>query len=622
MCGIAGYFSFVKDRPAQSLMVGKMLNQIIHRGPDGEGTHFDGPVGLGHRRLSIIDLASGSQPMHSADGSMTLIYNGELYNYLDLRQELVKLGHQFRTSSDTEVILASYAQWGTDCLEMFNGMWAFALWDQRKQTLFCSRDRLGEKPFYFAEHDGMFLFASEPKGLFRVGVNRELDVSMLDTLLCLAYLPAPYSIYKNLRKLAAGHYLEVSARGIDQHRYWQYPSQIITPDISGDSAYEEFKALLQDSVIRRMQSDVPLGAFLSGGLDSSVAVAIMAQNSDTPIKTNTIGFSPEGEDERSLARLTADLYHTDHVEEVVELPDANDLVDKLAWHFDEPFGDSSIFPTYVVSKLARERVTVVLTGDGGDEVLAGYPAHQSEKLAGAWHSLPALVRSPLGSIVGNTLESLGQVARSEKLRRASTLVNATTANFVERLLIKQVGFSPQTRVQLLKPVSGVVPAHEVVQDLLKPFAQASDMQKLNAWFHTVALPERYLQKVDRCSMAVSLEARVPFLDHRLVEFMAGMPHHIKMPRLNRKHVLKASFATSLPIALLQAPKQGFEAPTKRWMGGNPKGFWTDKLAGLGQSQLLDEQQLQTSLETDKTMGLWTLAMLSAQMNSNPAERAA
>ena len=395
MCGIAGILQFDRLRPDAGAVVHGMTETLVHRGPDGSGCFTRGSVSLGHRRLSIIDLATGEQPFISEDRKLVLVYNGELYNYIEIRQQLKNLGRRFRTESDTEVILQAYDEWGTDCLSRFNGMWAFALWDERRQRLFCSRDRMGEKPFYYALWNDSFMFGSEMKALFAAGVPRDFNEEMLDALLCFTYLPAPYTCYTAIQKLPAGCYLTVEDGKVRLERYWEAPSRPAA-DLRTDSLaiYSEFEQLFEDSVRLRMRSDVPVGAFLSGGMDSASVVAAMSATSSRPVKTCTIGFDAADSDERALARLVANAFNTDHVESLVEREHAELLLSKLAWHFDEPFGDTSSLPAYEVSRVARELVTVVLTGDGGDEVLSGYPVHQSEKLISWWSTLPGLGAGP------------------------------------------------------------------------------------------------------------------------------------------------------------------------------------------------------------------------------------
>ena len=398
MCGIAGLLRTSGLLPTDSVTVTAMTDCLAHRGPDGSGQYVGEGVVLGHRRLSIIDLATGDQPFISADRRLALVYNGELYNYLEIRTELKALGRTFRTESDTEVILQAYEEWGTDCLARFNGMWAFALWDSRNRSLFCARDRLGEKPFFYAERSGAFTFGSEIKALFAAGQPREVDEEMLDAILCFGYLPAPYTTYQGVRKLPPGaswsRPQDVSRCAVIG-RCLHSPPKALRTDTARINA--QFAELFADSVRLRMRSDVPVGAFLSGGLDSASVVAAMSAHSERRVRTCTIGFEG-GSDERQLARLVAERFNTEHSEAVVGREHAEGLLHRLAWHFDEPFADTSSLPSYVVSKIARELVTVVLTGDGGDEVLGGYPVHQSEKLASMWQQLPTPIRGAASTV--------------------------------------------------------------------------------------------------------------------------------------------------------------------------------------------------------------------------------
>ena len=564
MCGIAGLLRTSGLLPTDSVTVTAMTDCLAHRGPDGSGQYVGDGVVLGHRRLSIIDLATGDQPFVSADRRLALVYNGELYNYLEIRAELKALGRTFRTESDTEVILQAYEEWGTDCLARFNGMWAFALWDSRNQVLFCARDRLGEKPFFYAERSGAFTFGSEIKALFAAGQPREVNEEMFDAILCFGYLPAPYTTYRGVRKLPAGCFLVVAAGRVEVRRYWQmpsFPAEALRTDTARINA--QFAELFADSVRLRMRSDVPVGAFLSGGLDSASVVAAMSSHSERRVRTCTIGFEG-GSDERPLARLVAERFNTEHSEAVVGREHAEGLLHRLAWHFDEPFADTSALPSYVVSKIARELVTVVLTGDGGDEVLGGYPVHQSEKLASMWQQLPSRfagrrARYPRLSLLSRLPPAF--VVRAG----ARSLLDGANEDFISRLERKQIGFSAAQRRALIGGNPRVRPAREFITEALAGCEAQDGIGLLNFWLHTVALPERYLCKVDRSSMAHSLEARVPFLDPRLVELMAGVSPAVKMPGVTRKAVLRDTIGRQLPEPLLKASKRGFDPPLARWL---------------------------------------------------------
>ena len=611
MCGIAGIAHFDPARPIDEPQISRMADELIHRGPDGAGTAVFGNIGLGHRRLSIIDLETGDQPMLSADRQLALIYNGELYNYIEVRRELQALGRHFVTESDTEVVLQAYDEWGTDCLSRFNGMWAFALWDARKHQLFCARDRLGEKPFYYSIWDESLYFGSEIKALAAGGVPRVFNEEMLDALLSMTYLPAPYTAYVGIKKLPAGCFLVLQGSKVRVQRYWQYPCRP-RQELRTDSKaiHMEFEQLFDESVRLRMRSDVPVGAFLSGGLDSGAVVSAMCKATPERVRTCTIGFHADPGDERSHARLVAGAFNTDHVERVMSPEDAGRLFEKLAWHFDEPFGDTSIFPTYIVSGLARERTTVALTGDGGDEVLGGYPIHQTEKLADMWQRLPATIARPALGFAQFTAKSFG---RQRIVRGLATISD----DFASRLLTKQVGFHSSVRRSLLGDNPRVRPAQEFIDEALMASEATDNLGLLNFWLHTVALPERYLCKVDRCSMAQSLETRVPFLDVRLVELLADVSPAIKMPWLVRKAVLRRTVGKRLPAPLLWSGKRGFDPPLQSWFG--PEGpLSSAAMRGLETTGLFVKdamRQFHESGSDSRVMGIWALAALGIQANS-------
>jgi asparagine synthase (glutamine-hydrolysing) len=526
------------------------------------------------------------------------------------------------------VLLQAYEEWGTDCLARFNGMWAFALWDEKRQRLFCARDRLGEKPFYYALWNDSFVFGSEMKALFAAGVPRSVNEEMLDALLCFGYLPAPYTFYAPIRKLPAGCYLTAQAGRVDVQRYWDVPSRP-AEELRTDAAavYREFEALFEDSVRLRMRSDVPVGAFLSGGLDSASVVAAMSAASSGPIKTCTIGFDSSDADERSLARLVAQAFKTDHAESVVEPQHGDLLLKKLAWHFDEPFADTSALPTYEVSRIARKLVTVVLTGDGGDEVLGGYPVHQSEKLVSIWANLPWALRAPIAWVGDKALRVSDVGGRNRRAQRARRVLATANTDFVSRLEAKQIGFTAAQRRVLVAGNSRVRPAREFIEEALAPSAARDGLGLLSYWLHRVELPERYLCKVDRCSMANSLEARVPFLDHRIVELLSNVSSSVKMPGLTRKEVLRRTIGKRLPAPLLTAPKRGFDPPMRDWASGDPSDFWRATADALRASGLFSRDGVawiaQSAREPNQsTMGRWLLSMLSVQLNGSPALEAA
>ena len=391
MCGIAGIVHFESDRGVEPETLRRMTRVLAHRGPDGEGLYVAGNVGLGHRRLAIIDLSTGNQPMLSKDQSLALVFNGEIYNYLELKEELKCLGHRFSTTSDTEVILCAYEEWGFECQKKFNGMWAFALWDARQKHLFLSRDRIGEKPLHFTLCDNSFLFGSEIKSLLAYGTKFDPAMHLLHVYLSFGWVPAPHTFYKGISKLLPGHFLVVKNGETKEHVYWELPA-VPEEHMRKDAAriYEEFENQFADSVKIRMRSDVPFGAFLSGGLDSSSVVAAMTEQGRLPVETFTIGFAERSFDERKLAKQVADKLHTRHYEQLAEPETFDEALKKIAFHFDEPFGDASAMPVGLVSRLARQRVTMALTGDGGDEVLSGYTSYVAERFAERYRMVPAV----------------------------------------------------------------------------------------------------------------------------------------------------------------------------------------------------------------------------------------
>ncbi|MCA9729843.1 MAG: asparagine synthase (glutamine-hydrolyzing), partial [Candidatus Eisenbacteria bacterium] len=454
MCGIAGYVYLDPARPADGAILERMTQSVAHRGPDGEAQYVSRNVALGHRRLAIIDLETGDQPMASLSGNLRIVQNGEIYNYLELRAELETLGHRFRTQSDTEVILEAYEEWGLDCFSHFNGMWAIALWDEPRRRLVLSRDRIGEKPLHYAQTADALVFGSEMKSLFAFGVPRERDLQWLEVFCSLGYLPAPHSFFRGVSKLPAGCLLiHEEGRDPEVRRYWDLPA--IDEDamiLNGNAARETFASLLRDSVSLRMRSDVPYGAFLSGGLDSSCVVALMAELRDRPVQTFTIGFAQADYDERPLARMVADRFRTEHHEHEVHPAVFEDSLDQVMHHYDEPFGDSSAIPTGIVSRLARQEVKMVLSGDGGDEVLSGYTNYQGERFARDYQRLPTVLRNALPPLLRTAARASGGRTRA-KLTRARNVAEASNQDFLHRLVQKTSWADVRTIKGLLRPVT-------------------------------------------------------------------------------------------------------------------------------------------------------------------------
>lgn len=564
MCGIAGIFHFDNSRKVDDLVLRRITNCLSHRGPDGEGFYINQNVGLGHRRLSIIDLNTGDQPMFNEDKSIAVILNGEIYNYIELREELKKLGYKFRTASDTEVIIRAYEEWGTGCQNKLNGMWAFALWDENKKQLFISRDRLGEKPLYYSTFDNSFLFGSEIKSLLAYGCPSIQNIELTELYLCLGYIPAPYSYYKNIFKLRQGHCLIVKENSVAEHKYWDIP----VPDeknmiVDKKFVYENFESIFRDSVKIRMRSDVPFGAFLSGGLDSASVVAVMSEISKIPVQTFTIGFADKVFDERKLAKDAADKFHTDHSEFIVEPENFEDSLNKILHHYDEPFGDSSAIPTGYVSKIASKKVKMVLTGDGGDEVLSGYNSYQVEKFARQYQQIPSFVRSFLPAMI-SPVKNMVKGSMRYKLNRIERILSYSHQSYKSRLLAKSSWYIPDMIEKMTEGLGKQIKLSDFIDDFYTRYPAQDSFYKLMLFQFKVLLPDDFLVKVDRMSMAYSLETRIPFLDYRLVEFMTRVSKNVKMQGYERKSVLRKTIGKKLPPSILNAPKKGFSVPMREW----------------------------------------------------------
>jgi asparagine synthase (glutamine-hydrolysing) len=564
MCGITGIFHFDSSREVDSSVLKRMTDSLIHRGPDGEGYYINKNIGLGHRRLSIIDLKTGDQPLFNADRSIGIVFNGELYNYIELREDLKKLGHSFRTDSDTEVVVKAYEEWGTACLGKFNGMWAFALWDDRKKTLFISRDRIGEKPIFFSTINRSFVFGSEIKSILQYGIEKEINPEVLELYLVLGFVPSPYTYYRNIYKLEPGHYLIVSENGLQKLKYWNLPmineeEMIRDPEI----VHKTFEELLYDSVRIRMRSDVPFGAFLSGGLDSSSIVALMSRISKNPVSTFTIGFDEKEFDESGLAKEVADQYRTDHYNQLVHQDSFDDSLNKVLYHYDEPFGDSSAIPTGYVSAFASKYVKMVLTGDGGDEVLSGYTGYQGEKFADTYQKLPRFIKKGLPDII-----SFGSgIFRGNiryKLIRSKRVLHTSNLPFTERMIQKMSWGDNAEIEKLFVNSQQQIKIRDYFGQLFEECPFRQNFNKMMFMNYKLTLPDDMLVKVDRMSMAYSLETRTPFIDYRLVEFMATVDKDVKMKGYERKSVLRNTIAKELPPDLLKARKRGFVVPLREW----------------------------------------------------------
>lgn len=570
MCGIAGKFRFSGD-PVDPAEISRMCGRIVHRGPDAEGVHVGPWIGLGQRRLSIIDLSDrANPPLSNEDGTIWIVLNGEIYNYRELREELIGRGHVFGTASDTEVIVHAYEEFGPDCVSRFNGMFAFALWDGRQRRLFAARDRFGEKPFFYAPTGRTLVFGSQPKTILEdPDLTAEPDFAAIDAYLTLQYVPSPASAFAGIRKLPPGHILLCGTDGrLRIEPYWAPPAP--APSSAGrEMLRRRLRDRLEEAVASRMVADVPVGAFLSGGIDSATVVALMARYSSAPVKTFSIGFGEPGFNELPFAAMVARRYGTDHRELVVE-PGDGALVTELVRHYNEPFADSSALPTYYVSALARSEVTVALSGDGGDESFGGYERYGRVLAWQAVDRVPAAIRRAGAGAVRALAEALPDPNLGARMERAATMVEA---DLPERYRLQFSTFKPQEKRALYTP--------EFRSKLAEPGAAGDLFLAANddplAWMtrhdQRHYLPDCLMVKADIASMAHSLELRAPLLDHRLVEFAATIPSGLKRNGHEGKLILKEAVADLLPPALLDRPKTGFGIPLAHWL----RTSWSDLL---------------------------------------------
>ena len=566
MCGINGIVSF-KSETTLADSIQTMNEKILHRGPDEDGVYlYKDMVAMGMRRLSIIDLKSGSQPMYSDDKSIALVFNGEIYNFLDLKYDLVKQGVSFQTTSDTEVILRLYQSEGIDMLSRLNGMFGLSIHDTRKNKVIIARDRMGEKPIYYTSSEGRFMWASELKSLVSIdtGLKEELSKEAISCYFSLGYIPAPYSIYARVQKLKPAHYIEFDliSKSLNTHRYWEIVNTTI--DYSYEIARAKLQSMLSESVQKRMISDVPLGVFLSGGVDSSVVASLMSKHSKTPIKTFSIGFDNPQYDESPQARLLSKHIGSDHTELILSSTDLLDSVGEVLDNFDEPFADSSSIPTYFVSKMAREKVKVALTGDGGDEVFAGYNKYMV-------HTRGSIFAKYVPTFMINTALWLLNTPlfkpKSTKsfIRKLIRFLEASDKKWSNRHfnIIKLMLTDKEKEVLL----TGEYPAIEKLYDDCVKKIEKKGVNLISAarlLDNEISLDGDILVKVDRTSMLNSLECRAPLLDHDIVEFAHSLPESF-LVKGKKKRVLKETFEEMVPKGFFEAPKSGFEIPISTWL---------------------------------------------------------
>lgn len=566
MCGIAG-IAYQDSRQVDAVELQRMCDVIRHRGPDDEGAYVAGSAGIGMRRLSIIDLASGHQPIHNEDKTLWVVLNGEIYNYRELREGLEAKGHCFYTHSDTETLVHLYEEYGEDCVRHLNGMFCFALWDEPRRKLFLARDRAGEKQLYFAWKEGKLVFGSEIKCLLQTdAVSKDVDVSALDAYFTYLYVPAPATFFRDVRELPPAHVLVFDREGISTRRYWDLEFNV---DRGHDEQYfvDAFRARFCQAVRARLVSDVPLGALLSGGVDSSAVVAAMSEYATGPVKTFTIGYDAGGYyyDERRHARVIADRFATEHHEFVVE-PDVVEIIPRIVEAFDQPFADSSAIANYYVFRETRKHVTVVLSGLGGDEVGAGYERHLGIRLQKHYRSLPRLFRERVIEKIINLLPDSRKGSRV--VERAKRFVRTGAISPDEAYFGYVTTFDRDRRRALYSDkLRGAVRLETSKESFDGFFGRATIDDVVNRALYTdimMYLPGDLLTLTDRMSMLHSIEARAPFIDHTLMEFMATVPPELKLKGLNKKHLLKRAFGGILPRPILYRRKQGFTVPLTVW----------------------------------------------------------
>jgi asparagine synthase (glutamine-hydrolysing) len=615
MCGLTGIFEYKRPTDITKEQVHRMNETIVHRGPDDEGVFVGPGVGLGFRRLSIIDVAGGHQPISNEEGTIWVMLNGEIYNYPELRKELLERGHTLATRSDTETIVHLYEEYGESCVSRLRGMFAIVLWDSKKRKLLLARDRVGKKPLFYAADKQRIIFGSELKALLAGdGFSREMDLQALSDYFSFGYIPAPKTIYQAVRKVLPGHYVLVSDDGTVQERcYWNLTFGE-TESRSEKQWCECIREQLSDAIRVRLMSDVPLGAFLSGGVDSSAVVAGMAGLMNQAVTTCSIGFDDPQFDESKHARQVAVQFHTDHHDQVVR-PEALTIVDKLTWHYDEPFADSSAIPTYYVSRIARQKVTVALGGDGGDENFAGYRRYVFDRAENNLRALlPAAVRSTVFGPLGRCYPAL---AWAPRVFRAKATFQSLSRNPLEgyfnsisvfRCEEKQKLFTQDFR-RRLKEYDSI----EVLRHHYERAGTTDPLSRIQYVDIKTYLPDDILAKVDRASMAVSLEVRAPLLDHRFMEMLARIPSSLKLRGRQGKYIFKKAMEPVLSPDTLYRPKQGFAVPLARWFREDLKEMARQTIFGV-QDGILDlgylekiwsEHQRNTF---DRSAYLWSVFM--------------
>jgi len=622
MCGILGFINLDPERQADQSTARAMAAAILHRGPDDEGFYFNRNVAMGMRRLSIIDLAGGHQPISNEDGSVWVVFNGEIYNYPELRERLLRRGHQLKTHSDTETLVHLYEDHGDDLVEHLNGMFAFALWDEGRQRLLIARDRMGEKPLYFTQTPQAFIFASELKSLVtHPQVERRINLLALRKYLQYEFVPSPHTMIEGVHKLRPGHRLIFENGRWRDEPYWRLSYDAERLKIGEEEAAEEFRRRLREAVRMRLVSDVPLGVLLSGGIDSSSVAAMACEAAAGRVKTFSIAFDEKSFDESSYARLVADHLGTEHFEKRFTERDMLDIVPEIPRLLDEPLGDGSLIPTYLVSRFTREHVTVALGGDGGDELLAGYPTYPAHRMADYYRALPGFLRNgliePLVARLPVSTDNLSFDFRAKRFVMGAALPAGT------RHTVWMGSYTAAQQQMLFRPDLLALHADDQVFDEIRAYDHRNGLdvvEQMMALDSTHYMSECVLFKVDRASMAASLETRAPFLDHTLVEFLTRLPLDLKLRgqsgRWTGKYILKRAMRGVLPDDVIKRPKKGFGMPVAKWVKGELRPLVRDTLSpdrlrrrGLFNAdyvqRLLDEHERGVS---DHRKLIWTLLM--------------
>jgi asparagine synthase (glutamine-hydrolysing) len=596
MCGIAGIYNFAQGPAVEAEAVKSMCAALTHRGPDDEGFYFGGDIGLGHRRLSIIDIDGGRQPISNEDGTLWIICNGEIYNFRELNKGLRERGHIFKTRSDTETVLHLYEEEGVGCLDKLKGMFSFAIWDGKQRSLFLARDRLGKKPLHYALTGGHLVFASEIKAVLRAGsIDREIDPEALHDYLSLIYVPAPNTMFKGIKKLPAGHYMMCGRDKVEIKRYWDIDLTEL-PAGGEDELARAIHSKLKEAVRSRMISDVPLGAFLSGGVDSSSVVSLMSELQDEPVITNSVGFPVKGYDELEYARMMSEKCGSDHHEYRVE-PDALGIIDDLGYFFDEPFGDASSIPTYYVSKMARQNVKVALSGDGGDESFAGYKRYADVRYISAMQAvLPGMIKS-LARSAGNGMARRGGVW---PIKTANKLEEFYLPPF--DIYFKMISMYKEKEKNSLygNKLKKAMRGYSTLEKYRKVFDSCRSDELLSKFQYLdikTYLCDDILVKVDRASMANSLEVRCPLLDHEFMQYAASLPASLKYRGTTGKYILKKAFSKTVPRRILARKKMGFAVPMAHWLAND--------LRTMVEKELFAADSIIRELfDADHVLGIW------------------